>query len=567
MNKLLIIPILILASLIGANAAFATTTDISTPTNGSTNTSKPVTFTGNTVTEGHINLQEDGTTIASTTADVNGDWFITTSNVKNGTHNYTAVWVEPDYNLAFMNGQAEGTIEVVDVNNHEFVDTIVLPDGAFSNDLVVRNSTLYVQITENSYSLFSIECSILEYSLPDLTLTRQISTGGDCNVGSIDVNPDETIAVVSYLDYSFTSFHIIAVDLDSNTIIDDLDTEFTVSDGIVFSKDAQSFFFRIGGGVAKFHLENNSIEADDAQGYNQDFSPAIAVDPVSGNIAIAEVETEGIRLINPNDLDDTTLIHVADNATTFTRLAYSHDGSKIMLVGQNTDGNYVWEIDTNTELVSNEYALTDYPESVGYTPDDSQYVIGDNFGSGTIFFGVPGGSNYTDSIVEPQRAYAMRNSNFIAAFPDGDVSETVSITNNIAFTSYGTDPAGNISTKTVSPGGTVDVSGSGYLPNSDVTITLNSTPVLLATVKTNSSGAFSTTVTIPSNTALGSHTLVIAGKDANGDDVNFVLQLNVVRLPATGNGTENQLIFAGTIFLLGCAVACASRKRRKISIN
>lgn len=549
------------------SSAFATTTDISSPASGSTVTSKPTTFTGNTVTNGPIELQEDGVTIATTTADVNGDWSITTSNLKSGTHDYTALSVQPDFNIAFMNGQAEPKIETVDVNNHQFLDPINLPNGSSSNDLVVRNSTLYVPIAENEQNAQSVECSILEYELPQMILTRQIFTRGLCSAGSIDVNPDESMAVVSYMDYNFTSFHIVAVDLDTNTVIDDFDTEFTQSNGIVFGQDGQSFFIRVGGGIAKYHVANGSIEFDGSQGYNQDFSSAIAVSPTTGQVAIADSADGNIRLINPNDLSDTTVINISNVEAVFNRLAFSHDGSNLMVVGQNVDGNHVWEINTSTELVANEYAISDYPESVGYTPDDSQYVIGDNFGSGTIFFGVPGGSNYTDSIVQPFRSYAMRNTNFIASFSNSDTSEPVTLTNSFVTASYGADPNAGITTKTVAPGKKVDVSGSGYLPNSDVTITLNSTPVLLATAKTDSSGAFSTKVTIPKNTALGAHSLVLAGRDVNGNEVSSVLSLNVAWLPATGNSATSQSIFSLFLILGGFVLVNTSRKHRFLNIN
>lgn len=561
-KKLYLIPVLLCAILLPSASAYATTTDISSPTSGATLTSKPATFSGNTIANGPIDLNEDGTTIASTQADVNGDWTITTSNIKSGAHNYTASYSEPDLNIAYMNGQATGTIETVDVNNHEFLDTIVLPPSSSSYDLVVRNSTLYVPIAEDEQSAMSIHCSIAEYELPQNTLTRQISLGGDCNKGEIDVNAAGTMAVVLYQTYDFGTYRIAAVDLVDNTIIDDIDTGYGVVGGIVFGADGQSFFIRPDGAVAKYHVVNGAIELVESEGYNFEFSQTIDVSPTTGQIAIAEPDNGDVRLVNPDDLTDTTVIHVADDVAQLSRLAFSHDGTKLMVVGANTDtGPQVWEINTSTGLVGNEYDLTEYPESVGYTPDDSQYVIGDNFGSGTIFFGAPGGSNFTDTITQSNRSYAMRNSNFIASYSNSDTSVAVSITNTFPVSSYGTDANGNITTKTVAPGGDVQVSGSGFLPDSDVTITLNSTPVLLKTVKTNSSGSFSTTVTIPTNTALGSHTLVVSGKDANGNTVSSVLSLNVAVLPATGNNASSAAILGLSLLLLGSGLLLVCRRK------
>lgn len=563
-KKLFITPLIVLAILLMSNAVYATGTYITSPTNGSTNTSKTKTFSGTTTSNTHVELKEDGTVIASTDTNETGIWSITTSNLKSGTHNYTVATSQPDFNIAFMNGQADGTIETVDVNNHEFLNQIVLPQGASSHDLVVSGSKLYVPIATNQQSQESIECSILEYELPELILARSIALPGVCSAGTIDVNPAGTMAVVSYMDYTFTSYHIAAVDLVSGSLIDDFDTEFTTSDAIIFGKDGESFYIRIGGGIAKYHVNNGAIVFDQAQGYNQDFSPAMSLDPVSGKIVVAEVGNQQIRFIDPNDLNSTTTLTIDDNALGFNRLAFSHDGKKLMVVGQDGSGQFhVWEVDMNSGSVSNQYDLTEYPESVGFTPDDSQYVIGDNFNSGVIFFGVPGGATFTDTIEYPSRSYAMRNSEFIYSIPRIDQSDPVTITNVFPTASYGSDPNGNITSKTVSPGSKVEVSASGFQANSDVTITLHSTPVVLATVKANSAGVISTQVTIPKNAPLGAHTLVLDGKDALGNATSSVLNLNVAILPATGVNTLSEVWpYAVGLLVIGVVLFFVTRRKK-----
>ena len=563
-KKLFITPLIVLAVLLMSNAAFATGTYITSPTDGSTNTSKTKTFSGTTVTNAHIDLKEDGVVIASTDADVNGVWSITTSNIKSGSHSYMVAMSQPEFNIAYMNGQADGTIESVDVNNHEFLNSVTLPPNTFSYDLVVRNSTMYVPLYEGANAQEN-ECSIAEYQLPDMILVRRIVYSFDCNAGTIDVNPDETMAVVLFQDYNGTSFHIAAVDLEAGTLINNFDTEYTNADTILFDKEGQSFFIRVGGGLAKYQVVNGAIELVSGQGYNQDFSSAMAVNPVSGKVAIAELGNQEIRFIDPNDLNSTTTLVIDDNATNFNRLAFSHDGKKLMVVGQDDNGQFhVWEVDMDSQTVSNQYDLTEFPESVGFTPDDSQYVIGDNFNSGVIFFGVPGGSNYTHTIDFPSRSYAMRNSNFIASFPNNDVSDPITISNVFPTASYGNDPSANITSKSVAPGSAVDVSASGFQANSDVTITLHSTPVVLATVKANSAGVIAAKVTIPKNTTLGSHTLVLEGKDALGNATSSVLNLNVAILPATGVDTLSEVWpYAVGLLAIGIVLFFVTRRKSK----
>jgi hypothetical protein len=75
-------------------------------------------------------------------------------------------------------------------------------------------------------------------------------------------------------------------------------------------------------------------------------------------------------------------------------------------------------------------------------------------------------------------------------------------------------PAG--ATSTVAPGKTVTVSGSGYAPNSTVTLAIYSTPQVLTTVVTDASGNFTATVTVPAGLEAGNHTLVASGVDSSG---------------------------------------------------
>ena len=85
-------------------------------------------------------------------------------------------------------------------------------------------------------------------------------------------------------------------------------------------------------------------------------------------------------------------------------------------------------------------------------------------------------------------------------------------------------PAG--ATSTVAPGKTITVSGSGYAPNSTVSVAIYSTPQVLTTVVTDASGNFTATVTVPAGLATGSHTLVASGVDSAGN-------VRYVNLPVT----------------------------------
>lgn len=78
------------------------------------------------------------------------------------------------------------------------------------------------------------------------------------------------------------------------------------------------------------------------------------------------------------------------------------------------------------------------------------------------------------------------------------------------------------------PGGDVQVSGDGFLPDSQVGIYLFSDSVLLATVDVDPDGTFATTATIPPIAPAGLHNLVVVGVDADDQLRTLVAEFEVI---------------------------------------
>ncbi len=121
--------------------------------------------------------------------------------------------------------------------------------------------------------------------------------------------------------------------------------------------------------------------------------------------------------------------------------------------------------------------------------------------------------------------------------------------------------AGGQTSATTSAGNTITVNGDGFLPHSDVDVTLHSTPVHLGTFTTDASGAFTATVTIPSDTKPGAHTIVLTGTAADGQPATVTLALTVQdsTLPYTGS---SPIPFAALGVLLIASGALMARGRR-----
>jgi len=69
-------------------------------------------------------------------------------------------------------------------------------------------------------------------------------------------------------------------------------------------------------------------------------------------------------------------------------------------------------------------------------------------------------------------------------------------------------PAVTVDPSTVEAGKTITVNGTGFAPESEVTLTLHSDPVEVGTATTDADGAFTAEVTVPADTEAGEHTVV-----------------------------------------------------------
>ncbi|MBV9822383.1 MAG: fibronectin type III domain-containing protein [Actinobacteria bacterium] len=90
----------------------------------------------------------------------------------------------------------------------------------------------------------------------------------------------------------------------------------------------------------------------------------------------------------------------------------------------------------------------------------------------------------------------------------------------------------------VRPGQQITVLGTGFLPYSSVSIIVYSSPVLLGAAVTDSHGAFTKKVTVPTDLEAGSHNLVASGVDQAG--ATRLIRMPVTLSPATsgGNGSN-----------------------------
>lgn len=125
----------------------------------------------------------------------------------------------------------------------------------------------------------------------------------------------------------------------------------------------------------------------------------------------------------------------------------------------------------------------------------------------------------------------------------------------------------------VKVGEQIRLTGTGYLPNSTVELIMYSTPTVLRTIVADADGNFDTTVTVPAGLANGTHHLVAAGVDVNGNPRYLVVEVTVSGGVATVATTSGGLAYTGFSALpfvgagvlalaLGGGLLVASRRRQ-----
>ena len=97
-------------------------------------------------------------------------------------------------------------------------------------------------------------------------------------------------------------------------------------------------------------------------------------------------------------------------------------------------------------------------------------------------------------------------------------------------------------------GDTITIEGSGLPDGSSINAVLHSVPTFLGTVAVGSNGSFSDTVTIPVDTALGAHRIIVTASGPNIDTTSKQEAITVVSgaLASTGNDTTSKATTAVT---------------------
>ena len=176
--------------------------------------------------------------------------------------------------------------------------------------------------------------------------------------------------------------------------------------------------------------------------------------------------------------------------------------------------------------------------------------------SSCVIPGLTAGTNYTFNVVAGSSAGSAT-----PAPSSPTTAQAPTVPQNLPTATAGTsisitDLAGRPVT-TLEIGRSYIVTGSGFAPNSEVTLVFYSTPTQMGVATVNGQGSFSKTVVVPTSLATGSHHLTALGVETTATEANAVVSVTVAEpslasdLARTGTDFSRLLALAVLLLLLG----------------
>ncbi|HEV7949346.1 MAG TPA: esterase-like activity of phytase family protein [Glaciihabitans sp.] len=114
-------------------------------------------------------------------------------------------------------------------------------------------------------------------------------------------------------------------------------------------------------------------------------------------------------------------------------------------------------------------------------------------------------------------------------------------------------------------GGKLPLSGAGFAPGTELTVTMFSEPVVLGTVTTSSTGTFAVNYTVPASASAGVHSIVVTGPNGLSVERSFTVVAAAPVLAKTG--VDSVGLWVGSAFALLVAGAATILLRRRFTNN
>ncbi len=325
----------------------------------------------------------DGKNEGTTTSDESGNWSVLVPKVSGGNHDIKAQ-VQISAHYGYMANAYTGSIDVVNIDTHSYVYEIA---GARSVGAVYNKQKNIVYSASNADDG---SCGIRGYNPLTYVQVANFTRGTDCHARSMFLNADGNTAWLLY-DFGDSPSYlgVMQVNLNSGT-----SSEHTLGaiaqynadnpSGIAVNPSQTEIWVRITNGIRVYSATDYSL-TDTIQ---------LGVSDAGGehNIVFNKAGTHAYT----TDLDG-TLYDINTSTKTAADPIVIGAGSKMVALTPDESQLYVaasyptsaiYVVDLSNNSIVDHFEVDQFlpPESIAFA-DDGQWVVGDDHGSGAIFFG------------------------------------------------------------------------------------------------------------------------------------------------------------------------------------
>lgn len=384
----------------------AASVTVTSPIAGQVVTEGPLKISGTTNIDDEIGVIVDGKNAGTATLGNNGTWSFTVPHVSAGAHSVLAQR-QQKRQYGFLANRSFGTIDVVDVVTKTYVQEVNTSHYNYAAIYNSRNNKVYAASVANN------ACAADVLNSTSLVLEQSIVTGPDGS-SPVSMALDPSGNLLYQVCYTGSEYIVTVVDTRDNTVYDGLNLGLSVGEypsGIAINPSDTQIWVRLNGGIKIF----NTADYNDSQ--------VININP--GNNAVNNIvfNQDGSKAYTgESDISDVYTINTSNySVSTFqvdsyiSNLAFTPDFSKLYAISSGTTSIYV--LDPTTLSILDQQTTAQPPESLAITDDGLNFLVGDDHGSGQIYFGATSGNaTVTNTVTAPNGgSYFTSTGNFIGS--------------------------------------------------------------------------------------------------------------------------------------------------------
>lgn len=350
----------------------------------------------------------DGDNKGTTTVDGSGNWNLVVPNISGGSHSIVAR-VQTSDHYAYLANQYTRSIDVVDVETHSYVYEITDANSAGVTYNEQKNIVY-------SAATFGDNCEILGYDPLAYEIVAGTASIVECHAVSMTISSDGNTAWLLYDDANNPGdYSVLAVDLNTHAGVSHTLTHVdnNQSSGIAVSPDQTELWIRTANGIHVFTTGDYSYIDFIPLGVSGSSWENNIVFNKAGTMAYSADGDGSVYVIDANTkiATDSVFAGVGTNMVALT----PDEGQ--LYIGASYPSSAIYVMDTATNTITDSFETDPGlpPESLAIT-DDGQWVVGDDHGSGAIFFGnVNSGATVNNTIYAPGGgSYYTSTGNFVS---------------------------------------------------------------------------------------------------------------------------------------------------------